>query len=321
MKSKMIFYPAPLPDEHILSTLARWHAMQGVEGLQTSAKKLTKCIHNLNPSAIWRPAYQDIFNAYGGALPIEKFMKHTLYNYYETFEPHEAYINEVKINNRWITPKNQFQLKFVKIWRWCQFCAREDYNRYGTTFWHLSHQIPSTICCPKHHTKLTHTCNKCDFITTNLGELPLPPENNKCPNCNAEYIVENTITPTQKWINDISIKIHLGITKSTLPKIKEKMIAVSGYALIDAKKTLKQKCRMGEIQRDFNEFICQSGIKEFFSNPSILENSSSRNIVLISKILHSTLFFPPLYYFALASFIKTEKEILDNFFIGEEDYA
>lgn len=35
--------------------------------------------------------------------------------------------------------------------KWCAVCLVEDQTRLGRAYWHVAHQIPSCLTCPKHH--------------------------------------------------------------------------------------------------------------------------------------------------------------------------
>lgn len=36
------------------------------------------------------------------------------------------------------------------IWKWCPECLCEEYENFGTTYWHRNHQLPGVYVCTKH---------------------------------------------------------------------------------------------------------------------------------------------------------------------------
>ncbi|MDC3424318.1 TnsD family transposase [Aquibacillus sp. 3ASR75-11] len=84
--------------------------------------------------------------------------KHTFYLYYTTFAKQDV---KKKVYDAMRDGKGQGSIHMLtgvmasKItefhyFRYCPCCVSEDIKRYGETYWHLSHQLPSVFVCPKH---------------------------------------------------------------------------------------------------------------------------------------------------------------------------
>lgn len=69
-------------------------------------------------------------------------------------------------------------------WRWCPDCAVEDFNVWGTTYWHTTHQLPGLIHCSKHRaTVLVAHCDACGAAHHSLRTAPLPSPEGTCAHC------------------------------------------------------------------------------------------------------------------------------------------
>lgn len=44
--------------------------------------------------------------------------------------------------------------------KWCLACAANDRVEVGRSYWHVVHQLPSCVICPKHHEVLRHRTNR-----------------------------------------------------------------------------------------------------------------------------------------------------------------
>ncbi len=61
--------------------------------------------------------------------------------------------------------------------RYCEACAREDFERVGTTYWHLSHHLPGVFVCATHGRRLVHGCVACHEHFQSKKDVRLPPKN------------------------------------------------------------------------------------------------------------------------------------------------
>ena len=68
-------------------------------------------------------------------------------------------------------------------WRWCYACADEDYQQYGTSYYHRDHQLPGVFHCHRHNVGLSSCCSECGFMANEVKHLTTPPTDNTCPVC------------------------------------------------------------------------------------------------------------------------------------------
>jgi hypothetical protein len=88
--------------------------------------------------------------------------QHTFYHYYTTFAKQDVkkkvyetmYDGKVRGSLHMITGVMASSITEYPYFRYCPYCAKEEMERYGENYWHLSHQLPSVLMCPKHETLL-----------------------------------------------------------------------------------------------------------------------------------------------------------------------
>ncbi len=67
------------------------------------------------------------------------------------------------------SPKGQAKPRTRQPFRFCERCLREDYDAYGISYWHRSHQMPLVNVCWKHGTMLQ------ELVTSRgLQVIPMP---------------------------------------------------------------------------------------------------------------------------------------------------
>ena len=178
------FFPQPLPDEHVFSLVARYHRLSANRNATDTRKQL-----GVSKGAI---KAQNIFNAtFHSALPavasqvgsdtLTLANNHSLYPLFKLSIPSPLTGIWIKawrdgnisppFTDRWM---NDRVLAFDKSWRFCKSCITKDREKYGVSYWHVSHQIPTLELCPIHHEKLIGLCEFCGAGHSTLNELQLP---------------------------------------------------------------------------------------------------------------------------------------------------
>jgi predicted Zn-ribbon and HTH transcriptional regulator len=317
VKNRIAFYPSPLPDEHILGTLARWHEMQIRSTFRKSISEFTSNITGINPSCIWRPVYGDIYRIYEGDFPAENFLNHTLWHYYAPFN-HHSYPDVFNNQDLKVVPMDQIRLKTARNWRWCHQCAREDMEAYGTTYWHLSHQIPSMTYCQKHGEQLIHACNSCGFNSTDLETLHLPPIDDKCPACKTQFHRNQIVNPVMKWLDEISTKLISSTRGKNVSDIKRTLIDKAKLPQPNRRIPSKDLRLVATIQSAFDNFFYGSDIVDhFFKFPK--RNLGARYPYLrMSVMLYSETFLPPIYYILLMKFLIQDDCEVEHILLGKD---
>jgi len=153
------YFPVPYPDELWYSTLCRYHVRSGNINTATTFQELFEsrkeetysCL--LPDGGIRKVAAQLPV----GTLDVDEIVrKHTLFSYvfrFQTLETKQKLLCQAKNGDIKYLVKlpRQYWSRSLKF---CPVCQKEDMEKYGETYWHLSHQIPSATICTKHRCRL-----------------------------------------------------------------------------------------------------------------------------------------------------------------------
>lgn len=147
-----------LPDETLFSLCSRQHLVMGNLDHATTSTALLglseKFIKHDIPCGI--AALEQIgFNYWGSAESI--LLHHTIFSVFVPFQ------NKTKIEDAIITIKGdridslKYRLGLVSSGfgaehplKACPYCMREDVYAHGIAYWHLTHQYPGVLICPRH---------------------------------------------------------------------------------------------------------------------------------------------------------------------------
>jgi hypothetical protein len=324
MKNRILFYPTPFPEEHILGTLARWHAMLNGRTFLKSVADISSNTAVINPSSIWRLIYRDILRIYQNQFPVEEFLRHTLWHYYLPFHSRDAFSlsDESNSDTLRLLPTEQIRIKTARNWRWCHDCAQEDIAKVGTTYWHTVHQVPSLIHCRKHGKKLIYACSHCGFHSNDFNTLLLPPTDNKCPACKSNFDTSAIKDPIVEWIDGLTSTLICSPKRNAITSMKTVLVEKSKLPYLHDRNPYGDTRQVTRVQRAFNEFLHSINIMDhYFKFPS--KNYGPRHPYLqVSLMLYSDTFFPPLYYLLLLKFlIKDDREIEDIIVEREKFHA
>ncbi|WP_081329266.1 TnsD family Tn7-like transposition protein [Pseudomonas fluorescens] len=147
-----------LPDETLFSLCSRQHLVMGnLDPATTSTAVLglsEKFIKHDIPCGI-AALEQNGFHYWGNAESI--LLHHTIFSVFVPFQ------NKIKIEDAIITIKGdridslKYRLGLVSSGfgaehplKACPYCMREDVDAHGIAYWHLTHQYPGVLICPRH---------------------------------------------------------------------------------------------------------------------------------------------------------------------------
>lgn len=147
-----------LPDETLFSLCSRQHLVMGnLDPATTSTAVLglsEKFIKHDIPCGI-AALEQSGFHYWGHAESI--LLHHTIFSVFVPFQ------NKIKIEDAIITIKGdridslKYRLGLVSSGfgaehplKACPYCMREDVYAHGIAYWHLTHQYPGVLICPRH---------------------------------------------------------------------------------------------------------------------------------------------------------------------------
>lgn len=148
-----------LPDETLFSLCSRQHLVMGNLNPGTTSTAVLgvseKFIKHDIPCGI-AALEQNGFRYWGNAESI--LLHHTIFSVFVPFQ------NKIKIEDAIITIKGdridslKYRLGLVSSGlgaehplKACPYCMREDVDAHGIAYWHLTHQYPGVLICPRHH--------------------------------------------------------------------------------------------------------------------------------------------------------------------------
>ncbi|OZY86060.1 hypothetical protein CBP51_03240 [Cellvibrio mixtus] len=312
MNTRLNNFPLPLPDEHILSTLVRWHAVQYYENFHKSCSGISTNSYNLKPDSIWRRIFNDILNILPDSFGLKDLIKHTLLNYYSVFQTNgfsQTTIVENCSSERKTTPKFQKFIKNTKEWRWCHFCTEEDEEKYGTSYWHCSHQIPTVARCKIHAVDLIGKCRQCNFSIRDLASGLLP-SGSHCRQCGALLISVSKIDCSVKqWICQTSEYLHQSNGDSKIVIIKEELKNNLECFLESNRISVARRNHSFKVKNAiFKSILTENSASEFLSPE--FHNSYYFRIFNVNSIIFGEEKYPPLYYLLLLkAIIKDDNKI------------
>lgn len=164
------------PDEVLVSALAR-RANSGDKRIKPSIQRLFGFGHkkiSLDlPSSIGMLTENKVLT-----MPNEQIIQnHTLF---PLFQPFLTEAQATKVNNAMIDDRGSAihftagimasvvrQASNLKL---CPGCVNDDYLKYGEPYWHLIHQLPGVLECPKHFYRLISHCSVCGENYSILGK-------------------------------------------------------------------------------------------------------------------------------------------------------
>jgi hypothetical protein len=153
------FFPTPYPDEVLYSVLARYHIRSGNQSPKVTLRDLFDTTNVI--STIDFPSHLQILSnklSHFEVYTFENFViNHTLFRFYAPFlsaEKSQTVFDLMRFNARGIIhTKTGIMASSVKtptFIRFCPQCLKEDFVRYGESYWHRLHQIPVVPVCHKH---------------------------------------------------------------------------------------------------------------------------------------------------------------------------
>jgi len=175
---------APLmPDEHIFSGLIRSYLLSGYKDLANGLRALSVRVnYSLKADDVFSEDFAKIVQQYCQATnhqPLNMLKQHSLYSIFSVGNPFRfnSNINEtLKLGKSpyvgiW---KKRYDLAYSKDWKFCDSCIKDDIEKFGFSYWHCSHQIPTVSTCTVHDVALRFAVNPKKQMLAYLNECLLP---------------------------------------------------------------------------------------------------------------------------------------------------
>jgi len=165
--------PTPLPDEHAASIIYRYFQMTRFEKFETMMAFPEYNSRLDSPRRLWSAVFSMLAESFSSKYSLASFIsKFTNIDDYSLFLDESIFagssIEDILIKLSTFKFNNALNVSQDKSWRYCPECAIEDEQKYGTTYFHVSHQRFYRRVCSKHNA-LLEIIDACHFS--------LPPTN------------------------------------------------------------------------------------------------------------------------------------------------
>jgi len=293
-------FPLPIAGEHIHSVLARYHVMLAKEDMPKTLRETLSGDRSLNLKAIWRKNFDQIWSFYDSYIGRNELLgQHTPFWFDAKFLP-SGIVNKVisgtlEDNIYFTGLKN---IKYQRVWRWCPECVDENTAQHGTRYWHVIHQLPTVICCPKHNLILNYACPSCHFIQLKLTKYELPPRNNKCPMCKGELdYIEAELNNESQWLQSLTLKVLSVRSGNKLIAIKTSLKKAIELPITEFELSRAHRARIKDFQHAMIESVTEGDYKPYFdfwsSNDERVAIPYSINLI---HLIYREPLYPPLCY-------------------------
>lgn len=194
-----------MPDEHIFSGLIRSYLLSGYKDFAHGLRALSVRVnYHLKADDVFSEDFAKIVQQYCHTTkyqPLNILKQHSLYSVFSVGSPFRfnSTINETLMLGKspyagiW---KNRYDLAYSKGWKFCDFCIKDDIEKFGFSYWHCSHQIPTVSTCTVHHVALRVAVNSKKQKLAHLNECLLPQQ---VINYSSTMVAENT-SRWDKWL-------------------------------------------------------------------------------------------------------------------------
>lgn len=174
--------PKPYPDEIVGSIVVRAGLRYGV-----SLTALLSWLHGNGTrrsacSFVLVPAVAQVA-APCGLSPRDLLYRHTVFPYVAAYLPSGE---RIRLEQQLLAPSApcpphttslvQNVTQAVPYRRYCPECVLSEQSRYGETYWHMLHQLPTVLLCEMHHAPLAETRIR-SIVSPRPGEFGLPTAN------------------------------------------------------------------------------------------------------------------------------------------------
>lgn len=279
-----------LPGEHVLSMFVRKLWINATRSVADEQRSLVNRMETIGIQSLTNSVLNHMLQNIVDPEEQERVLReHTLCGFYSSslkLKWIRSYLASIRVKRRFeLFVPHCSKLRSNKSWRWCNDCVKEDREKFGVSYWHVEHQLPTSLTCSKHNQKrLISECNECGYIIRDLKEVSGPDIN--CPNCGDEFEQsQKALTELQQWIQERGFDLHRDTKNLLKPEYSYDMnyavcLQSSRTRLIGNSSNLE---RRDEIQNAFSKWALNYGADIFF-----VDNFSFRKdrAVDIGKTMH-----------------------------------
>lgn len=210
-----IYTPVLFPGEHINGFVARTIMLNPARDKYSVQAALSA----ENRALLAAPVYQTFMPALVASLsehfevPVDSiYRKHSMFGFYR--HQMDCGILTQMLRNKVrkdIYPAGAMSFN-VSTWRYCPACIEADRDKYGTDYWHVEHQLPTSLTCHLHEHVLLQSA-KGNFANGNndLRKVPQPSLNR--PSVIQQPPEELQLNAAQKWLQEAGLELFNDTSK------------------------------------------------------------------------------------------------------------
>lgn len=284
----------PFPEEHLYSWLVRLYKLSGSAGFLIFQKSLGFQDRFLHSNILFSEASEALVLRLNDR--VRTLSEHTISPLWQ-LSVGSLLSEECPPLGAFSHMNEQLLFGFDTSWHSCKKCRKEDLEQYGTSYWHVQHQLPSVFECYLHQSILELSNDP----VKNLFICQLPHDiESWCP------VIESPSTELLRW-QSFLFEVH-------------KMSKFKSVELKNLQQKITEVLKLNEIRASKRKIICQEWTPHFeaslgdeliqflFRDYSRLKKRSKTNILtsMFANIhqLHGER--NPIYWLALAYWLKEE---------------
>ena len=146
----MLLLPERYPDESIYSLMARIARVNGISHIEITGLLLGEaCPTSIIGCPVNIKHFSEMTRGLYGS-PIEVLCNLTVIpTLVHLGEIERSLLTEIELGD--LRPELARMIFGTEChWQLCKECVARDVEQYGVAYWHRTHQLPTSVCCPEH---------------------------------------------------------------------------------------------------------------------------------------------------------------------------
>lgn len=287
----------PFPDEHLYSWLLRLYKLSGCADFLSFQKSLGFQDSFLHSNILFSETSEVLAQRLNDR--VRALSDHTISPLWQV-SVGPLYGDKSPPLDAFSHMNEQLLFSFDTSWHSCKKCREENLERYGTSYWHVQHQLPSVFECYRHQSIL----DRANEPVKNLFNSQLPHEIEAW-----KPVIDSPSVEIRHWQSFLFDVLKLSKHKTAeLKKLQQKIIEILGQNEIRASK------RRAICQKRNPDFLASLGeelIQYLFRDYSRPKKGSKTNILtsMFASIHQVQGERNPIYWLALAYWLKEELDL------------
>ena len=298
----MIYCQFPLlPDEHLYSWFVRLYWLSGFPDMVSFHKFLGLSSRSFKSQQLFDSTLMAIAKLAAKSESLKDvIIKSTPMAIWTVSTPQLAKVNASDLESelsKYQHMNEQLMFNFDTSWLSCAVCRDEDTSRYGTSYWHLTHQLPSITRCSKHGERLEVAAEQ----VKNLYKKTLPHHVEHWLDCAHEQ--SNSIDEWESFL----FNIHKRCTENATfgPRLRKKIEDQLGFT---GESPTHKKNQCETLNPLFEIALGQRLLRHLFRFHAKPKSQRQGNILAIILVNHYGLkgVSNPIYWLTLAYWLRDE---------------